>query len=79
MTLYVYENPNPAAPVLVQWLEDSYRPASGKYIVNPAGEEPVYLKSHLPPSGWDAKLSNGKNGGWSSRLPGPPGPVEKRN
>lgn len=59
MTLYVYEKPK-SSSLSVQWLEDSYRPASGKYTVDLRVKNRCKFKITSATIRVDAKLSNGK-------------------
>lgn len=72
MTLYVYEKPK-SSSLSVQWLEDSYRPASGKYTVDLRVKNRCKFKITSATIRVDAKLSNGKKrAAGAVVLPGPP-------
>ena len=59
MTLYVYEKPK-SNSLSVQWLDDSYRPSSGKYTVNLRVKNRCHFKITSATIRVDVKLSNGK-------------------
>ena len=59
MTLYVYEKPK-SNSLSVQWLDDSYRPVSGKYTVNLRVKNRCKFKITSATLRVDVKLSNGK-------------------
>ena len=59
MTLYVYEKPK-SNSLSVQWLDDRYRPSSGKYTVNLRVKNRCHFKITSAAIRVDVKLSNGK-------------------